>query len=67
MDADQAFFKPEHPGDRRFSIDSIRETGAQGKPDEAQALFGFVDGAFDFDRMRDLMVKVANGEKLAEK
>lgn len=62
-DGDQAFFKPEHPGDRRFSIDSIRQT-ANG---ESQALHGFVDGAFDYDRMRDLMVRTANGEKLSAK
>lgn len=63
MEADQAFFKPEHAGDRRFSIDSIRQT-ANG---ESQALFGFVDGAFEYDRMRDLMVQVANGGKLPGK
>jgi hypothetical protein len=62
-DGDQAFFKPEHPGDRRFSIDSIRQ-GANG---ESQALHGFVDGSFDYDRMRDQMVKAANGEKLPAK
>ena len=59
-DVDQALFKPKRPGERRFSIDSMRHTDAG----ESQALFGFVDGVFDYDRMQDLIVKVANGEKL---
>jgi hypothetical protein len=63
-DADQAFFKPKKPGERRFSIDSYRKNENNENGPESQALFGFVDGVFDYDRMRDLMVKTANGEKL---
>ena len=62
-DADQALFKPKHPGDRRFSIDSYHESDAGGKPGESQALHGFIDGTFDYDAMRDRMIAVANGEK----
>jgi hypothetical protein len=62
--ADQAFFKPKKPGERRFSIDTYHETKADGSNTESQALNGFVDGTFDYDRMRDLIVKVANGEPL---
>lgn len=62
--ADQAFFKPKKPGERRFSIDTYHETEANGNKTESQALNGFIDGTFDYDRMRDLMVKVANGEPL---
>jgi len=61
-DVDQAFFKAKKPGERRFSIDSYRESEVDGKKTESQALHGFVDGVFDYDRMRDLMVKTANGE-----
>jgi hypothetical protein len=64
-DADQAFFKPKKPGERRFSIDSYRRNETNEKWPESQALYGFVDGVFDYDRMRDLMVKTANGEKLS--
>jgi hypothetical protein len=64
-DADQAFFKPKKPGERRFSIDSYRKNESNANLPETQALYGFVDGVFDYDRMRDLMVKVANGEKLS--
>ena len=64
-DADQAFFKPKKPGERRFSIDSYHESEVNGNKSESQALNGFVDGVFDYDRMRDLMVKVANGEPLS--
>lgn len=63
-DADQAFFKPKKPGERRFSIDSYRRNETNEKWPESQALYGFVDGVFDYDRMRDLMVKAANGEEL---
>jgi hypothetical protein len=63
-DADQAFFKPKKLGERRFSIDSYRKNETNEKWPETQALHGFVDGVFDYDRMRDLMVKAANGEKL---
>lgn len=63
-DADQAFFKPKKPGERRFSIDSYRKNETNEKWPESQALHGFVDGVFDYDRMRDLMVKAANGEAL---
>lgn len=63
-DEDQAFFKPKKPGERRFSIDSYRKNKTNEELPESQALNGFVDGVFDYDRMRDLMVKVANGEPL---
>jgi hypothetical protein len=66
-DADQAFFKPKKPGERRFSIDSYRKNQTNEKWPETQALYGFVDGVFDYDRMRDLMVKAANGEALPRK
>jgi hypothetical protein len=66
-DADQAFFKLNKPGERRFSIDSYRKNETNEKWPETQALHGFVDGAFDYDRMRDLMVKAANGEALPRK
>jgi hypothetical protein len=64
-DADQAFFKPKKPGERRFSIDSYRKNETNENWPVSQALYGFVDGVFDYDRMRDLMVKTANGEKLS--
>jgi hypothetical protein len=63
-DEDQAFFKPKHAGERRFSIDSYRKNETNENLPESQALHGFVDGVFDYDRMRDLMVKTANGEAL---
>ena len=63
-DADQAFFKPKQPGERRFSIDSYNKNETNPALPESQALMGFIDGVFDYDRMRDLMVKSANGEKL---
>jgi hypothetical protein len=63
-DVDQAFFKPQKPGERRFSIDSYRKNEKDEKGPESQALHGLVDGVFDYDRMRDLMVKTANGESL---
>lgn len=65
-DTDQAFFKPKEPGERRFSIDSYRKNEKNENWPETQALHGFVDGVFDYDRMRDLMVKAANGEKLPQ-
>jgi hypothetical protein len=64
-DVDQAFFKPKKPGERRFSVDSYRKNETNEKWPETQALYGFVDGVFDYDRMRGLMVKAANGEKLS--
>ncbi len=63
-DGDQAFFKPKKPGERRFSIDSYRTTDVNGKTSESQALHGFIDGVFDYDTMRDLIVKSANDERL---
>lgn len=66
-DVDQAFFTPKHPGERRFSIDSYRESTTGGQFSESQALHGFIDGAFDYDSMRDRMVQAANGEKLSSK
>jgi len=66
-DADQAFFKPQKPGERRFSIDSYRKNEKNENWPETQALHGFVDGVFDYDRMRDLMVKAANGEESPQK
>lgn len=65
-DVDQAFFKPSKPGERRFSIDSYRKNENNENWPESQALHGFVDGVFDYDRMRDLMVKSANGEALPQ-
>lgn len=62
-DADQAFFKPRHAGERRFSIDSYRPNPKDESGPESQALHGFIDGAFEYDVMRDRMVAVANGEK----
>lgn len=61
-DADQAFFKPKKPGERRFSIDSYRKNEKNANWPESQALHGFIDGVFDYDTMRDRMVMVANGE-----
>ena len=61
-DVDQAFFKPKHPGERRFSIDTYRSS-ADGKPGESQALHGFIDGPFNYDTMRDRMVEAANAER----
>lgn len=63
-DVDQAFFKAKHPGERRFSIDTYHENSTNPNLPESQALHGFVDGKFDYDTMRDLMVKAANGEEL---
>jgi hypothetical protein len=63
-DVDQAFFKAKHPGERRFSIDTYHENVTNPNWPESQALHGFVDGKFDYDTMRDLMVKAANGEEL---
>jgi len=64
---DQAFFKPKHRGERRFSIDTYRESDTDGKPGMTQALHGFVDGVFDYDAMRDRMVATANDEKTSGK
>ena len=61
-DVDQAFFKAKKSGERRFSIDSFRKNETNANWPESQALHGFVDGRFDYDSMRDEMVKVANGE-----
>ena len=55
-DVDQAFFKAKKPGERRFSIDTFRKS----KNGETQALHGFVDGVFDYDTMREQMLKVAD-------
>jgi hypothetical protein len=60
---DQAFFKPKHPGERRFSIDTFRQNETNPNLPESQALHGFVDGVFDYDTMRDLMLKTANDEE----
>jgi len=62
-DVDQAFFKSKHPGERRFSIDTYRESNVGGKLSESQALHGFIDGIFNYDAMRDRMVSTANGEE----
>jgi hypothetical protein len=64
-DVDQAFFKPKHPGERRFSIDTYRSSA--GKPGETQALHGFVDGVFNYDFMRDRMMEAANAEASSTK
>lgn len=66
-DVDQAFFKPKHPGERRFSVDSYRKSEKGDNLPESQALDGFIDGVFNYDTMRDHLVAVANGEKLPEK
>jgi hypothetical protein len=66
-DVDQAFFKPKHPGERRFSIDTFRQNATNPNWPESQALHGFVDGVFDFDVMRDRMMAVANGEESPQK
>jgi hypothetical protein len=66
-DVDQAFFKAKHPGERRFSIDSYRESDVNGKFAESQALHGFVDGVFNYDTMRDRMVETANDGKSSAK
>lgn len=63
-EVDQAFFKPKKQGERRFSIDSYRKNDKNENWPESQSLYGFVDGVFNYDLMRDLMVKVANGEAL---
>ena len=34
-DADQAFFKAKHPGERRFSIDTYRESNSGGQRSES--------------------------------
>ena len=60
---DQAFFKAKKPGERRFSIDTFRET----KNGESQALHGFIDGVFDYDTMRDSILKIANDEESPRK
>jgi len=62
-DVDQAFFKPKHPGERRFSIDSFRQNATNPNWPESQALHGFVDGVFDYDAMRDRMMKTAEDEE----
>lgn len=66
-DADQAFSKSKRPGERRFSIDSYRKNEKIEDGPESQALHGFVDGVFSYDRMRDLLVKTANGELITKK
>jgi len=62
-DVDQAFFKAKKPGERRFSIDTFRKNETNPDWPDSQALLGFVDGVFDYDTMRDLLVKRANGGK----
>jgi hypothetical protein len=64
---DQIFFKAKHPGERRFSIDSYRKNNKNPNGPESQALHGFVDGVFDYDYMRDCMMKIANGEESPSK
>jgi len=66
-DADQAFFKPKKRGERRFSIDSYRKNDKNANWPESQALHGFIDGVFDYDTMRDRMMKVANPDELPRK
>jgi hypothetical protein len=64
---DQAFFKAKKPGERRFSIDIFRKNETNANWPESQALHGFIDGVFDYDAMRDRMIKVANGEDFPRK
>jgi hypothetical protein len=59
-DVDQALFKPKKHGDRRFSIDSYRQNETNPNWPESQALYGFIDGLFDYDTMRDRIVTIAN-------
>jgi hypothetical protein len=59
-DVDQALFKPKHPGERRFSIDTFRQNETNPNWPESETLHGFVDGVFDYDTMRDLMLKADN-------
>ena len=66
-DVDQAFFKAKKRGDRRFSIDSYRQNKTNSNWPESQALHGFIDGVFDYDTMRDRMMKVANPDELPRK
>jgi hypothetical protein len=66
-DVDQAFFKPKHAGERRFSIDSYRQNETNPKWPESQALHGFFDGVFDYDTIRDLLLKTVNGEESKQK
>jgi len=66
-DVDQAFFKPNKPGERRFSIDSYRQNETNPNWPESQSLFGFIDGVFDYDAMRDRMITIANGEESQQK
>ena len=63
LDVDQAFFKAKKPGERRFSIDTFRKNETNANWPESQALHGFIDGVFDYDTMRDRMMKIANGER----
>jgi hypothetical protein len=67
LDADQAFFKTTKPGERRFSIDTFQENETNANWSESQALNGFIDGVFNYDVMRDRMLKVPNGEKSSSK
>jgi hypothetical protein len=62
-DVDQSFFKPKHQGERRFSIDSYWTNKENPNLPDSQALHGFIDGRFDYDLMRDAMVKAANLEQ----
>jgi len=57
---DQAFFKAKKPGERRFSVDTFRKNEKNPNWPESQALHGFIDGVFDYDVMREEMLKVAN-------
>ncbi|MGD0733555.1 MAG: hypothetical protein ABR976_00345 [Terracidiphilus sp.] len=61
-DGDQAFFKAKKPGARRFSIDSYRQNPTNPNWPESQALYGFIDGVFDYDAMRDRIIVIANDE-----
>jgi hypothetical protein len=65
--ADQAFFKAKKRGERRFSIDTFRKNEKNPDWPDSQALHGFIDGVFDYDTMRDSIIKVANGDKSASK
>ncbi len=61
-EVDQAFFKAKRPGERRFSVDTFRQSESNGKVTESQALHGFIDAVFDYETMRDRLLKVVNGE-----
>jgi hypothetical protein len=57
---DQASFKAKKPGERRFSVDTFRKNEKNPDWPESQSLHGFIDGVFNYDVMREQMLKVTN-------